>query len=147
MVWMWFVTIQLIQLAATGIGWVLLIPFCLARAWDSYTARSIKDQRVIDTWRWSPLNWIYGNPEDGVSGQTALIWQNGVQVEYMPRAWAPWRAYVWSGWRNSCDNLKYVFRWSGGPWVRKTWSLFGIDLYLQAGWNTSGLPNLSLGRA
>lgn len=117
--WVWWGIVQLIMLAATLLGFVLLVPFCLLQFWI-VEDRSIKDDtRPIDVWKWTWLNRVYGNPEDGVSGQTALIWGSGAQagqlVHYMPNAWAPWRAYCWSAWRNSCDALKYRFAWKNGP--------------------------------
>lgn len=118
--WGWFVIAQLISLVATILGFFVLIPFCLTRDWwEDPEAKSIKDGRFIDVWRWPPLNWIYGNPEDGVSGLHALIWDNGKLVPYKSDAQYPWgviwRAYCWSAWRNSCNNLKYVFAWKNGP--------------------------------
>jgi hypothetical protein len=135
--WLWWLTVQLIMTVFMVIGWLLLIPFCLAHAW---TAGGLwpsinPTHRMVDRWSWRPLNWIYGNPEDGVSGLQALVWNSTgtLQGPYMPlptlalpvwydrRArifiWLfdAWRAYCWSGWRNSCDNLKYVFAWSRGP--------------------------------
>lgn len=139
--WLWFVVVQLFSLLAMVIGWIVLIPFCLAQAWTMDTI-STKDGRLIDRWSWHPLNRIYYNVEDGVSGQTALVWVNGALTHYMPHAWAPWRAYCWSAWRNSCDSLKYVFHWSKGPFRRWEKGAF----YFQAGWNSSGLPVLSMGR-
>lgn len=127
--WVWFAAVQLICLIATIVGWLLLIPFCLAQAW-AQDAISIKDGRIIDRWRWKRLNFIYGNPEDGVSGQTALVWVNGSLSFYRRPTWAPWRAYLWSGWRNSADNLKYVFAWQKGPLVE--FNLFGMEHKL--GW-------------
>lgn len=121
--WSWFALVQLVSLIATISGWLILIPFCLAQAWTA-DAHSIKDAtRVIDRWSWKPLNKIYGNPEDGVSGQQALVWISGVNSPYMPTARASWRAYCWSAWRNSADNLKYVFAWKDGP--LKKFTLFG----------------------
>jgi len=120
--WLWFAIVQLICLVATIVGWFLLIPFCLTRAWVD-NATSIKDGRQVDSWRWKPLNAIWGNPEDGVSGLTALVWIDGALTFYRPNAWAPWRAYLWSGWRNSADGLKYIFRWENGPLVE--FELFG----------------------
>jgi len=127
--WAYFFLIQLVSLVAMVIGWIVLIPFCLVQAWTS-DAVSIKDGRQIDRWSWRPLNAIFGNPEDGVSGQTALIWVNGVPSTYLPNAWAPWRAYCWSGWRNSCDGLKYAFALESGPYVEL--AVFGHILKL--GW-------------
>jgi len=128
--WAWFVVVQLIALLVTVLGWVLLIPFCLAQAWTAE-----------DRWSWGPLNYVYGNPEDGVSGRKALIWTSSGQVPYLPNTWAPWRAYLWSGWRNSADNLKYVFAWKGGPFIRREFGKY----YVQLGWNDSGYPVLSAG--
>ena len=145
--WLWFVIVQLILAIAMIWGWVFLIPFCLAQAWERAPSGLDPGPNVrwIDRWRWAPLNYVYGNPEDGVSGKSALIWLNGTtQGPYMPNAWSPWRAYLWSGWRNSCDNLKYVFQWKGGPFLH--WENAAGTFYAQAGWASSGFPVLSGGR-
>lgn len=140
--WGWFAVIQLISLAATLFGLILLIPFCLAQAWNPAESTLWKG-RVIDCWSWTPLNWVYGNPEDGVSGQTALIWLNGTtQGRYQPDANPAWRAYRWSALRNSCDNLKYVFAWKGGPFYRRETASW----FIQLGWNSSGFPVISAGK-
>lgn len=140
--WLWFAIVQLIAFTATAIGWILLIPFCIAQAWIADTT-SDKDGRKIDRWSWRPLNWIYGNREDGVSGYTALVWVDGyTQGPYLPKASAWARAYRWSALRNSCDNLKYVFAWKGGPFWRREFRSW----YVQAGWNSSGFPVISAGR-
>lgn len=140
--WTWFVLVQLIMLLATVVGWIVLIPFCLAQAWKpSFRLATLRD---TDAWRWSALNRVYGNLEDGVSGIHALIWNNsGQQVPYMPGAWAPWRAYCWSALRNSCDNLKYAFAWEQGPLIER--SILGRNVKL--GWqkeNGFNVPVLSI---
>lgn len=130
MIWLRFAGIQLISLVATVVGWLLLIPFCLLRAWEPVQSE-FDPTRTIDRWKWHPLNAVYGNPEDGVSGMKALVMANPVlKVPYMPGAWVPWRAYLWSGWRNSSDNLKYVFACSSCPLVQ--FQLFGRTLKI--GW-------------
>lgn len=116
--WVWYVVVQLIMTVCMIIGWLLLIPFCIF--WLQSTnadAKSIADGRVIDAWAWRPLNKVYGNPEDGVTGIYALVWNDvgQVRVPYMPNAPTWWRAYCWSAWRNSCGGLKYVFAWRAGP--------------------------------
>jgi len=120
--WLWFVVVQIISLTATILGWFILIPFCLTSAWSERAVMSINPEvkDSLSVWSWHPLNWIYGNPEDGVSGREALVWnkEGTAKERYMPNAWAPWRAYVWSAWRNSADNLKYVFAWENGPFVQ-----------------------------
>ena len=107
--WCWFAVAQLVMLACTVLGWVVLPLPCLLQAWELSPTPSINDGRRIDRWTWGVLNPIWGNPEDGVSGQTALVWLNGVtQGSYWPTCpSAALRAYVWSAWRNSCDPLKY----------------------------------------
>lgn len=112
--WFWYVVVQLIMLLFMVAGWVVLIPPCLLHAWYPSAFGSISDGRVIDRWSWWWLS-AFQNPEDGVSGQQALIWTSTGQVPYMPNAPAWWRAYCWSAWRNSCDNMKYLFAWERGP--------------------------------
>jgi hypothetical protein len=95
------------------LGWVLLVPFCLAQAWETCDSTAGPyPVRKIDRWKWKPLNAIYGNPEDGVSGQCALVWywdgvdaHSAVQIPYRPGMWAPLRAWLWSAWRNSTNQL------------------------------------------
>jgi hypothetical protein len=144
MVWVKFSAVQLLMLFATIVGWLLLIPFCLAQAW-TLDAKSIKDGHLIDRWSFRPLNWIYGNPEDGVSSQQALVWVAGQLAFYYPLgAWKPLYAYLWSGWRNSADNLKYVFACSSCP--LKTGKLLGRPYKL--GWqqeNGYNVPVISWG--
>lgn len=138
-----FALAAMVQWAATVLGWALLLPFCLARSWRMSPWPSVKDKRQIDEWRWEPLNWIYGNPEDGVSGAQAIVWDNGVQEPYMVGAPAWWRAYCWSAWRNSADQLKYFFAWSEGPLYERDLG----SLVFRIGWqleNGQRLPVLSL---
>lgn len=133
--WLYFGLVQIIFLVAMVIGWVLLIPFCVAQAWKPINSPLWK-LREIDAWSFGPLNFVYGNPEDGVSGQKAIVWNKlgTAQVPYMPGAWAPWRAYCWSAWRNSTDNLKYVFAWNNGPFKQWTLTIFGRSIKIKAGW-------------
>lgn len=65
------------------------------------------------------LRLCYNNPEDGVSGQTALVWNSTgtKQIPYAPTQFAWLNGYLWSACRNSCDNLKYVFADPNGPLV------------------------------
>ena len=120
--WAYFVLGQLCSIAAALVGYVILLPFCLAQAWETSPVPSIGQKAwltrgPVDRWRWGPLNAVYGNPEDGVSGQAALVWGSGPDagklVAYWPGAPAWLRAYAWSAWRNSADQLKYAFRWTG----------------------------------
>lgn len=113
---------------ATPLGWVLLIYPCLAQRWTGANFPSIKplpDRANVDEWHSSFLQMVFGNMEDGVSGQQARIWQGTPPVlgPYMPKASAWWRAYCWSALRNSADQLKYVFAWESGPRADGTWFL------------------------
>lgn len=94
------------------LGWFLLIPFCLARAWKPCMSTINpfgRAPREIDEWKWTWLNTKYGNYEDSVSGAKALIWGSGADegklVPYRPNTWAPLRAWLWSAWRNSTNEL------------------------------------------
>lgn len=144
MIWLWFVLIQLVQLVAMIVGWIVLIPFCILQAWKSSAQLSIKgDGRTIDEWRWSWLNYVYGNPEDGVSGLQAVVWPNGVSSPYMATSNPIWRSYCWSALRNSCDNLKYVLANKKGP--LKEFKFLGRTC--KVGWqmeNGFNVPVLSL---
>lgn len=134
--WTWFAIAQLLMLVMMVLGWFVLILPCLLQAWETSPAPSINDGRKIDRWRWRILVWA-DNPEDGISGQTALVWGSGAnagkRVPYMPTPdWLKrftelpsrklyrwihdaWRAWIWSAWRNSTDQLKYTFAlgWRG----------------------------------
>lgn len=100
-------------------GYILLLPFCIANAWEPCQSTINPDNRpprTISQWKWAWLNTRYNNREDGVSGAEALIWAPGeskypladrvlVRVYYRPNtpAWA--RAWLWSAWRNSTNEL------------------------------------------
>lgn len=153
MIWLKFIGIQLVMLLATIVGWVLLLPFCVFKRWTTTQwldgffiySTSLKDKRTIDHWNSILMNAVYGNPEDGVSGQYALIWNAGGTAlgPYAPTRWVWLNAYLWSAWRNSCDNLKYVFHDPDGPLV--TFKLFGRTM--KFGWqpeNGFNVPVASL---
>lgn len=155
--WAYYALSQIVSGLFTVIGWVLLLPFCLLNAWslDGISIKPLDDQqiaalkrantwiplsrgrRMITRWSWDWLNAIYGNPEDGVSGQEALLWDGDKLVVFMerePRAW--WRAYKWSALRNSTNNLKYVFqwRWTNPPYKEGTFNIFGKKISYAFGW-------------
>ncbi len=110
--WAYFVAAQALTAVCMLLGFVVLLLPCALEAWETSPYLSINPAHKgrIDRWSWGWLNPIWGNPEDGVSGQKALVWVNGVtQRPYWPGCPSPrLRAYVWSAWRNSCDQLKYT---------------------------------------
>lgn len=138
--WLLYALVQLWMLAFWLLGLLVLIVPCWRQSWQPSKRLSIKDgQRVIDEWKSPVMHWLgMHNPEDGDSGQHALIWRNGVQVPFMPNADPRWRAYCWSALRNSADGWKYWFAWEGGPFA--TFTVFGHTIKL--GWQ-NGLPVLS----
>lgn len=139
-----FAIVQAISFVLSLVGLVLLAPLSLFHLWTSANVKSIKTQPaglLIDKWL-LPVNYVYGNPEDGVSGQQALVWSNGQQVPYQAstatgiKKWFvdAWRAYSWSVLRNSSDNLKYVFANPNGKMASVSFKLFGKQVTLALGW-------------
>jgi hypothetical protein len=110
-------------------GFIILIVPCAFHLWRPCTSTINpygRAPREIDEWTWAWLRPIYGNREDGDSGERALIWPNPAvdpattplkdgRVLYMPDVdrprWCPrWlyasaRAYAWSAWRNNVNEL------------------------------------------
>lgn len=142
--WCYFAAVEVVAFDAMVIGWFLLIIPCIKRAWVPVTQIYIptwqREQGIpakrIFIWQWYWLNRIWGNDEDGVV--------NGMRgnVEYNPEMSA-FKAYLWCAWRNSANNLRFVFRWNGGPFYR--WEDEERTIYFQCGWNSSGFPVLSAG--
>ena len=103
------------------LGFILLLPACLCHAWTAPVYYSIKpapaEQRMyVDRWSWGWLNKWYGNIEDGVSGQQAIIYVDdkgtlGYYASTFP-SWTPkwFIAYAWSAWRNGANNIKRPLR-------------------------------------
>lgn len=90
------------------LGYFLLILPCLALAWEPCESTINpfgRTPRPISRWIKPWFNTIYGNREDGVSGAEALVWVNGERVPYRPNTWPPLRAWLWSAWRNSTNEL------------------------------------------
>lgn len=130
--WLYFAAVQIVALVATVIGWVLLIPLAITRCWVLKNSKEYPD-RVLPQWRGGWLTFIWGNLEDGVIGSPH--YRERIPNEILS-------AYLWSAWRNSANNLRFVFRWIGGPFYRyefKQW-------YFQCGWYSNGFPVLSAGR-
>lgn len=142
-VWVRYTLTQLIQAVFFLLGLLMLIVPCAMQAWEASPDSSIKDHRPIDRWRWAWVRWLgYHNPEDGDSGQTALVWRDGEQVTYANPKWPRWSAYRWSALRNSADGWKYRLAYDG-PLV--TFRFLGLTV--KAGYqeeNGVKVPVLSL---
>lgn len=129
--WARFIVIQLIAAIAMAVGWVLLFFLSYARGWRHGYSTEFED-RIVTVWKWKAIDAIWGNAEDGVVGPP---WYNPNE--------SAWKAYLWSAWRNSANNLRWRFSWIGGPFWRRAWK----GWYIQAGFKPiTGWPVLSAGR-
>lgn len=134
----WYWACELFALAVLlPVGLVVVGAASICKAWAFPYATSIKqltDRRRIriDGWRW-PINLIYGNPEDGVSGVDAYgpNWE-GSYNPYGTR----WRAFKWSALRNWANGFNYV-TWRStdpAPFYSRQYSVFGKTRQLKIGW-------------
>lgn len=134
--WAWFAACSLFGvLVLMPVGWVVVGAACVCKAWRFPYATSIKPikgRAQVDGWSW-PINRIYGNPEDGVSGVDA--YGPGWTGSYNPRG-TRWRAFVWSGLRNWAAGYNYL-TWAWGtdpPLYIKDYSVLGRQRQLKIGW-------------
>lgn len=132
--WLYFVFVQIVAAVAGLVGLVLLAPLAALRCWTYKTNTEFPD-RLLPQWRGGGLTFIWGNLEDGVIG--SMLYQ---QKHPNPR----WCAYLWSACRNPANNLRFVFRWVGGPFYR--WENVARTYYFQCGWYPNGFPVLSAGK-
>lgn len=131
--WIWFAFVQLVAVVAMVVGWVLLIPFAALRLWTIKPSPYFPGE-MVEAWRGGWLMFPWGNLEDGVIGNAAH--RRRFKDDRVG-------AYLWSAWRNSANNLRFVFRWQGGPFWR--WENAKHTFYIQAGWYPNGAPVLSAG--
>jgi len=105
-----------VNVFATVSGLLILIYPCARQSWETCESTINpfgRAPRPIDRWRSTALNRFFGNREDGVSGQCALIeyWDdttNGpirIRYQFKLREWPRLRAWLWSAWRNSAHEL------------------------------------------
>lgn len=128
--WLWFIVVQILHLVAWLVGLVLLAPLCYFKMWGDNGVSIKSPDRIIDSWT-LPINSIYGNPEDGVSGKYAVV----AGTSYLPTSNPSIRAYRWSALRNSADGLKYLTAWKKGPMLfSKYYTLFGKQHHTKGGW-------------
>lgn len=130
--WTYFWLVQLVYFICFLIGIFLLIPFTVLKQWK--TRQSKQYDRQILCWKLEWLNYIWGNEEDGIDG--AQFYKDRIPS-------IRWRTYLWSAWRNSANNLRFVFNWKAtGPFYRFEWR----NWYFQAGfYKDNGWPVLSAG--
>jgi hypothetical protein len=109
------------------LGFLILPIPCIFHLWTEPNTVSSKTivatnkapaRIYVDEWKWKWLNKWYGNSEDGVSGQQAIVWDDaGHLVPYtsLYPSWVPKSAiaYGWSAWRNGANNIKRPLRTDG----------------------------------
>ncbi len=146
--WFLFACAQITSLAFGLLGLVLLLPLSLANFIKDGPPRMRRDDvpwpYQIKVWRFKPIDWIYGNGEDGADGYYGW-WVDG-RYRDKTRDWpAWWRLYYWSAIRNPTNNLRFVFQWKGGP--LKQWNIAGKRWYIRVGWRAdTGAPVISAGK-
>lgn len=131
-----FVVIQAVSLVLAILG----LPICafLAFRGKFNTGNNFDDTQHIQSFpTWA---WLWSNDEDGVYP----FWYAKINP-----TWSVGRTvFVWTALRNPVNNLRFVPGVSkkGRPFWRKTWGSKPGGWYVQAGWNGSGWPVISVGR-
>ena len=131
--WILFALMQCVLAAFFLVGTVLLIPFAALRAWRPRPSKIYTDRTVL-AWRGGWLLYPWDNEEDGVTGNASY------RAHYADSGLS---AYRWSAWRNSANNLRFLFAWKDGPFKRVEYR----GWYAQAGFRPdTGWPVLSAGK-
>lgn len=117
------------------LGLSFIVVMCLFEAWSPYamflSIKPVGTRTHVDWWD-LPINALFGNPEDGVSGLDALgpSWQGF----YNPTG-SRWGAICWNC-RNWMAGFNYItWRWASvPPIIFKDYTLFGKQRQLKLGW-------------
>jgi hypothetical protein len=130
--WFYFVLVQLLSVALTVVG-LVLIPILLGMRltytqpapWKPLWAGPTWVRPTIRNFRGGWLTWLWCNDEDGIDGQ------------------GQHNAFVWSALRNPVDNLKFKAAYPGGPYFYEEFGAF----YFKAGFDPyTGFPVCNGGR-
>lgn len=135
MKWLYYATCQLIgAFVLFPLGLLIVGLACYRRAWSFDATPSIKPlpyRLTVDTWRWTWMNTVYGNPEDGVTGGDAFgSWVGPYNDVPLSR----WRAFQWSGLRNWACGWNYL-TWR--PWLDPPplfYRAYGNGHSIELGW-------------
>ena len=130
--WIYFVLLELATFFFVQVpGVVILAPMAASHAWVTRESTVYPGKRVT-VWKGGKLTWLWGNEENGVTGP----------IEYNADNTA-WKTYVWSAWRNSANNVRFLVSWKGGPWFQYR----GKNWYIQFGFRPdTGWPVFSPGK-
>lgn len=131
--WLWFALCQVIGFFVLfPLGWLIVGAACACSAWTPADTPSIKplpNREKVDRWTW-PINLIYGNKEDGTTGRYAL----GSWTGFYNQTGSRWKAFEWSGLRNSADGWNYItWLWASAPPLYVT-TWLGGRRQLKIGW-------------
>lgn len=136
--WGWFVLLQLFGLIVAIIAAIFVLPWLAGFGLWVTRESMYYPEKMITVWRGGWLTWILGNEEDGVTSEASAQRAAEYAARY-PNIRL--RAYMWSAIRNSTNNLRWVFKWVGGPFFRYEFRRW----YIQAGWYPNGFPVVSAG--
>jgi len=100
--WLYWIVWQALAVVLMVVGWFLLLPLALCGAWHDRPGLSKHyPGRTVKAWRGGWLTLPWDNEEDGVTG---AAWYSAKHP-----TWPLWmRAYLWSAWRNSANNLRFL---------------------------------------
>jgi len=131
-----FVLIQIVNVPLFLMGLPICLVLSILHAWHDQIC-AVKTSAVYGKTIqvWPALFWLWSNDEDGVLAG----WYGDLHHE-----WPLWlRAFMWTGLRNSVNNLRFV------PGVsavgRPLWYWTNGKHYVKAGWLSDGFPVLSAG--
>lgn len=135
LIWAYWIACQLAGLVLFVLGIFVVGAASAYSAWTYPYADSIKPiegRTQVDGWTW-PINAIYGNPEDGVSGRYAFgpTWSGA----FNPTG-SRLKAFEWAGFRNWANGWNYL-TWRSPrvpPLFIYPYRFFGGTRVLKLGW-------------
>lgn len=136
-----FIQVVALILAITGLPVCAYLAYVYGRRrmWRA-RATAGADGGTPGNWHFPAWAWVWSNDVDGVDPS----WYTNANPTWS----ASKRIFRWTALRNPVNNFRFVRGVSkvGRPLWRKTWGAKPGGYYVQAGWNASGFPVLSLGR-
>lgn len=91
--WLYWLLYQLTSLVLTVLGWPLIAVLAALRLWTDKAVYWDFKRRIVWAWRGGWLTYVWSNDEDGICPNQVIT---------------PWRAWLWSAWRNPANNLRFA---------------------------------------